>query len=212
MNYYEKIIQEKRNTKEEKDNDSLREWSKKCEPLLEKGLSDLEVVAELRKKGLDAFDAKKVLFWTKEHRSSKEKKDNDKEITQDGYRIIVKRAGNGYALRVLDKRGHIVYERDYSPSESMALELGKREARKDFMRKEWDELHSNEKEKKSYYQSIIEKKNESMREYSDKINNLKPIVQAFARKGMAAHEIVLRLEKEKDITPEMARKAVRLFY
>ena len=134
MGYYADLIKEKRNAGE------TTTWEGLVKYMRKKGMSDEAIKKELKRAGIDSSRIEKLVS-----ENSKEEKDNDKEITQDGYRIIVKRAGNGYALRVLDKRGHIVYERDYSPSESMALELGKREARKDLMRKEWDELHPNEK-------------------------------------------------------------------
>lgn len=76
-----------------------------------------------------------------------QEKRNAKEVIQDGYRIIVKPEGNGYALRVLDERGHVIHERGHFSSESMALEEGKTKAKRDLQKKEWDELHHSKEEK-----------------------------------------------------------------
>ena len=70
----------------------------------------------------------------------------------------------------------------------------------------------NSKEEKGYYQSIIEKKNANPEESMRKLQALKPIVEAFKRKGMTKHEVAMRLMQERDITETLAQQCVDTWY
>lgn len=132
--YKKAYAYEKGNSKEEKDNTSLQEWSKECEEMLKKGLSDSEIFAELRKKGLDVFDAKKVLSWTKEHKSSKEenyyaKLCEKKNLTYDTEKLA-KQVKTWLSTGAYDEREIAdKLEKEYRMPKSVAshtLEMGKR--------------------------------------------------------------------------------------
>lgn len=132
----------------------------------------------------------------------KEKR-NAKEVIQDGYRIIVKPEGNGYALRVLDERNHVVHERRHFSSESMALEEGKTKAKRDLQKKEWDELHSS-KEKKGYYAKLAEEKAEK-KNSSSGLHRAINLILSYLQDGWTEDKIKRELKSQYNVTDEDIR-------
>lgn len=64
-----------------------------------------------------------------------------------------------------------------------------------------------------YYADLIkEKKNADPEESMRKLQALKPIVEAFKRKGMTKHEVAMRLMQERDITETLAQQCVDTWY
>lgn len=76
----------------------------------------------------------------------------------------------------------------------------------------FEQRHKTNSKDKGYYQSIIEKKNADPEESMRKLQALKPIVEAFKRKGMTKHEVAMRLMQERDITETLAQQCVDTWY
>lgn len=72
----------------------------------------------------------------------------------------------------------------------------------------------------NYYEQIIEKKQKENFWYKEQtpeeaariLKSLEPIVEKFKEQGMSPADIAMRLEKEKRVTPILARQAVQTFY
>ena len=90
----------------------------------------------------------------------------------------------------------------------------------------------NSKEEKGFYQSIIENKRpntpfwskEKLKEFNEtmhkpnpedsmyKLQMLKPVVEAFKRKGMSKQQVIDRLKQEKDLSSILAEQCADAWY
>ena len=138
--------------------------------------------------------------------NSKEEKDN--ASVQDKFRhkgcliTILKKSENQYTFTI-EQDGREEGTSKVFSTQDQAESAAKREV----------EGNWNEKEKKGYYQSIIEKKNQiDPDKEMKKLQALKPVVEAFKHKGMTKHEVATRLMQEKNISETLAQQCVDSWY
>lgn len=226
MNYYEKIIQEKHNSAEshlkrligkrfKRDTDleravngsiytEISDWSHPRMIVFDK-YSDEKFYVTTEDNHQYGKDQE---FWISrvEKANSKEEKDNDS--VEDKFRhkgcliTIVKKSSGRYAFSITQNGHEEMSDQTYSTQDE--AERG--------AKREVEEVWSSKDNSKSYYQSIIEKKNADPEESMRKLQALKPIVEAFKRKGMTKHEVATRLMQEKDISETLAQQCVDSWY
>lgn len=212
----------KSNSKEEKDN-----YEHPFEHLIklakQKGYPDLvkhlqEHKMEYLKDTSRIFARIKGLEGLPDKTNSDEEKDNANfhylgrswSVTEGNYKEVRKQIEQAYKDKVADLERKIsrstgTEEHRYK-EELRELKGNHRESMEEF---DWG--YGNSKDK-GYYQSIIEKKNADPEESMRKLQALKPIVDAFKRKGMTKHEVAMRLMQERDITETLAQQCVDTWY
>lgn len=163
MNYYEKIIQEKNNTR---DYDEINKVYKEAK----------RIVDDLRRKYREI--------------SGRERDD-----------------GN-FLYSIIEEKGMPTDSGDQQKAKH-AAGLLESVRRMSTTPRDW----GNSKEEKGYYAKLAEeKKNTNPEDSMRKLQALKPIVEAFKRKGMTRHEVAMRLMQERDITETLAQQCVDTWY
>lgn len=226
MNHYEKIIQEKKNSTFKYLGKSFvvnKDNYKYVKGLVEQTYKDRIAYLEEKKRSAQGTEKAAIeteirdikaglretlesLKWGADWGNSKEEKDN--ASVQDKFRhkgcliTILKKSENQYTFTI-EQDGREEGTSKVFSTQDQAESAAKREV----------EGNWNEKEKKGYYQSIVEKKNQIDPDAEmKKLKALKPIVEVFKQKGMSPKDIAVRLEKEKDISTTLAQQAVESFY
>lgn len=115
-----------------------------------------------------------------------------------------------FLLDVLHDRGQQIPQSDKNKAEH-AMQLDETRRRMSVAPRDWG--FGNEKEEEGYYAKLAkEKKNTNPEDSMRKLQALKPIVEAFKRKGMTRHEVDMRLMQERDITETLAQQCVDTWY
>ena len=227
MNYYEKIIQEKQNStfkylgksfvvnkdnykyvkaqveQTYKDRIAYLEEKKRSAQSTEKAAIETEI-RDIKAGFKETLES---LKWGAEWDNSKEEKDNDSVEDKFRYKdcliTIVKKSSGRYAFSITQNGHEEMSDQTYSTQDE--AERG--------AKREVEEVWSSKDNSKSYYQSIIEKKNQIDPEKEmKKLQALKPVVEAFKHKGMTKHEVATRLMQEKNISETLAQQCVDSWY
>ena len=157
--------------------------------------------------------------WLSEHRNSKEEKDNENfhylgktfSVTSGNFHEVRRQVQQAYKDKVAELEKKIS---SASGSEKSRLESELREVKSGYRETMQDFDRFNNSKEKSYYAKIIEEKKNRIEpeEEMKKLQALKPIVEAFKRKGMTKHEVATRLMQEKNISETLAQQCVDSWY
>ncbi len=216
MNYYEKIIQEKRNDLSVVERGTIRGAKYFIEKIT--GYKRSVYRGSFEKDGrvvtttwtCDTIDeCKKELNKLRDTdallNNSKEEKDNTSvqdKFSYKGCLITILKKGEGSYSYTISQNGREEGTNDVYPTQDKAEAEAKREV----------EINWNEKEEGYYAKLAKEKKNTNPEDSMRKLQALKPIVEAFKRKGMTRHEVAMRLMQERDITETLAQQCVDTWY
>lgn len=142
-------------------------------------------------------------------------KEKDNDSVEDKFRhkdcliTIVKKSSGRYAFSIAQNGHEEMSDQTYSTQDE-AERKAKAEVEEVWSSKEenhYAKLAEEKKQKENFWY-----KEQTPEEAARILKSLEPIVEVFKKKGMSPSDIAMRLEKEKRVTPEVARQAVQAFY
>lgn len=229
MNYYEKIIREKRNdnvVEKYSHNGAVIEIIKTDSGKFRSRISKKGKTEETMTVSGTRMEAMRDAEASADRLNSKEEKDNANfhylgktfSVTSGNFQQVRQQVQKAYWDKVKELE---VKLRSAQGAEEQRIEKELREIREGYKEtmEEFDRFNNSKEQ--SYYAKLAEEKKQkenfwykeqTPEEAARILKALEPIVEQFKKQGMSPADIAMRLEKEKRVTPEVARQAVQAFY